>query len=290
MALDGPIILHCNYVEQGQSIDEMCARAVAWGFDGVEFRRKRSAVEESPTDYLDAIARAREASGLELVLFGGPACDMMNAEASAREASLAEVESFYREAAKRFDLGVNNLFASPMIAPGGDPLFFDRNGSAIATDRDRDLAVEGLRRLGALAEELGFRFALELHNNYLHDLAQPSRDLVDRVGLETVGLNLDQGNIQLNTNGTPVEESVRICGEKLYYVHLKNNYMVAGLEYKNYIPCPLSDGGINNRAFLRELKALDYNGPLCIEGPRQGDREWFARQDLAYVRALLDEV
>jgi sugar phosphate isomerase/epimerase len=46
--MNNPVILHVNFVEQGQSVAEMCRAAVSWGYDGVEFRRKRSQVEETP--------------------------------------------------------------------------------------------------------------------------------------------------------------------------------------------------------------------------------------------------
>ena len=42
-----PIIMHVNYVEQGQTVDEMCRKAVDWGFDGVEFRSARRGADES---------------------------------------------------------------------------------------------------------------------------------------------------------------------------------------------------------------------------------------------------
>ena len=37
--MEWPIIMHVNYCEQGQTIEEICEKAVKWGFDGVEFRR-----------------------------------------------------------------------------------------------------------------------------------------------------------------------------------------------------------------------------------------------------------
>lgn len=42
-----PVIMHATCCEQGQTIDEMCANCSKWGFDGIEFRRKRSGVNES---------------------------------------------------------------------------------------------------------------------------------------------------------------------------------------------------------------------------------------------------
>jgi sugar phosphate isomerase/epimerase len=52
----------------------------------------------------------------------------------------------------------------------------------------------------------------------------------------------------------------------------------------------LGDGEINTRHLLRLLSAMGYTGPLCLEGPRAGDREWFAQQDIAYLRRLLAEL
>jgi len=60
--------------------------------------------------------------------------------------------------------------------------------------------------------------------------------------------------------------------------------------YNKSIQCGLGDGVINNREFLHILKSKEYQGPFCIEAPRQGDREWFAKQDIAYIRTLLESI
>src|SRR3989304_219492 len=99
--MDNPIILHVNFVEQGQSIPEMCQLAVAWGYDGIEFRRKRSQAEETPGQYLDGIARAAEQAGLAHVLFGGPGPNLMGPDAAVRQQETEECVAFYRAAATR---------------------------------------------------------------------------------------------------------------------------------------------------------------------------------------------
>ena len=65
-----PIIMHVNYCEQGQTVEEICRKAAAWGYGGVEFRRKRSGVEETTEEYLDKLEAGVTASGLGHVLFG----------------------------------------------------------------------------------------------------------------------------------------------------------------------------------------------------------------------------
>jgi sugar phosphate isomerase/epimerase len=284
------IILHVNAVEQGQSIEEMCRRAVEWGYDGIEFRRKRGGVAETPEAYLDEIARWRDRTGLKEVLFGGPGPNFMTADGELRRRELDECVAFYRAAARRFKLTLCNTMTGTLVAPNVHYFEFDRNGSNLATEEQWRWAVEGFQTLGDLAGELGFRFAFETHNCFIHDLAAPARKLVDRIDRPAVGINLDYGNIALHPQGGSLAEAVALCGDRIYEVHLKNLYKLPVTTYYNFIPCPLADGIINHREFLRLLKARAYAGPICIEQPREGDREWYSRVDLQYLRNLMGEV
>lgn len=288
--MDNPVILHVNYVEQGQSVAEMCQRAAAWGYDGIEFRRKRSGIAETMEDYLDAIARSVEETGLKHVLFGGPGPNLVTADGDARAAEIEECAAFYRSAAKRFDLTVCNTMTGVIMGPGAKYHEYDRNGSSAATEEHWQWAVEGFQTLGDVAAELGFVFAFEIHNCYLHDLPEPTRKLVDRIARTSVGINFDYGNIIWHPSKPSLEEALEMCAGRIYYVHLKNSFVVAGATYQNSIPCGLADGVINNRDCLRRIKALDFRGPVCIEAPRQGDREHYAQEDLAYLRRVMAEV
>ncbi len=288
--MNNPIILHCNYVEQGQSVDEMCALAVGWGFDGIEFRRSRGGVEETPTQYLDALEKAVERTGLKYVLFGGPGPDLMQADADVRRHELDEYIAFYRDAAGRFKLTANNTMAGSLHsdAPGSE---FEKHGSACATDEQFAATVEGFQELGDLALELGFKFAFELHMNYIHDMPEPARRLVDAINRDSVGLNIDYGNIVLYPSGAPtLAETLEICKGRTYLLHLKNLYKIAAQKYQNWIVCPLSDGIINNREFLRILKDQAYDSPIVIEQPREGDRSWYAPEDLGYIKSVMGDL
>lgn len=283
-----PIIMHINYCEQGQTIPEICARAVKWGFDGVEFRRKRTGVMESPEEYLDAIARAVQASGLRQVIFGLPGIDMLNDDPAQREAELAQVEHFYRLAAQRVPLSVCNAATSVLRNPdpGVPASDYDRQGSFLATEAHWQRAAVGFRRLGELAQSLGFRFALEVHMVFLHDLPATARRLADMVDHPAVGINLDYGNLIYFKHPPSLKESLATIGDRLYYVHLKNSAAAGDSRFAT----GLGDGEINNREMLRSVLQQGYQGPICIEAPRPGDREWFAQQDLAYVKAVLADL
>ena len=131
-----PIIMHVNYCEQGQTISEMCRKAVAWGFDGIEFRRKHTGVEETPEEYLDGIAKSAKEAGLGQVLFGGPGVDLMTEDTAARKAQVGEGLQFYRLAAERVKLTVCNIMAGSLRNPDRSIPYgeYDRQGSGIASE------------------------------------------------------------------------------------------------------------------------------------------------------------
>ena len=283
-----PIIMHINYCEQGQSLSEICQKAVDWGFDGVEFRRKRHGVEEGVEEYLDTLADSVEKSGLRHVLFGGPGPDLMQPDAEKRRKEVETIRDFFRLAAERFRLTVCNTMTGPLHNPDPQVSYsdYDKNGSAVATDDHRQWAAEGFRELGAMAEKMGFRFAFEVHMCYLHDLPESTRKLVDEIGSPAVGANLDYGNVVYFEEPPALAEAIGILGDKLYYVHLKNS---TATKAGDRIPTALADGQINHREYISLLIRHGYEGPICVEAPRPGDREWFARQDLAYIQSVLTD-
>ena len=287
--MNNAIILHVNYVEQGQTIDEMCERATRWGFDGIEFRRKRSSAPQPAKEYLDAIAAAQDKHGLKRVIFGGPGPNLMLPDADARKQEVDEYVEFWRLAAPRFELDVSNTMCGSLLNPAAEADYADYrlHGSFIATDDHYARAAEGFRQVAAVIEELGVRLAFETHMCYLHDVPASAMKLVEMIGSPAVGVNLDYVNISCIPGQPSLAECIEILGDRLYYVHLKNHM---ALRTGAYVRCGLGEGDTNNREFLRLLKARGYDGPLCIEAPRPGDREWFAQQDLAYLRSVMADL
>ena len=283
-----PIIMHVNYCEQGQTIPEMCRKAVAWGYDGIEFRRKRTGVEETPEAYLDAVAGAAEAAGLGQVLFGGPGIDLMTEDGAARTAQVEEGLRFYRLAAERVKLTVCNIMAGSLRNPDRSIPYgeYDKHGSGVAGEDHYRWAAEGFRELGGLAEELGFKLAFELHMGYLHDLPQPAVKLLDMIGSPAVGANLDYGNMAYFPSPPSLSETISTLGDRNFMVHLKNSIAAGGARF----PTGLADGIINHREYLGLLKEGGFEGPICIEAPRPGDREWFSREDIGYLKSVLQDL
>ncbi len=192
-----PIIMHVNYCEQGQTIQEMCQKAVAWGYDGIEFRRKRRGIDETPEAYVDEVAKSAEAAGLKYVLFGGPGINLATEDATERKAQIEEGVEFYRLAAQRVKLTVCNVGAGliPRRDRSAQASDYHASGSGAATEDHYEWAAEGYRELGALAEEFGFKMAFETHMGCLTDLPDPTKKLLDMIDSPAVGANLDYGNM-----------------------------------------------------------------------------------------------
>ena len=85
-----------------------------------------------------------------------------------------------------------------------------------------------------------------------------------------------------------LEQALEDTRGHLHYVHLKNMIGLRGAPGR--FVCGLGEGEINNRHFLRLLRDEGYDGPLALEGPRPGDRERYAPQDLAYGLELLKDL
>lgn len=283
------LILHINYYEQGQSLEKACLDAVKLGFDGIEFRRKRHNQDEPQEAYLDEIEAAVTKSGLKQVIFGSPGPNLMTDDAAVREAELEAALDFYATARKRFGTTISNTFSGPLLNP--DPAIpynhYDKQGSFIATPEQWEQATDGFKKLGKLGEEIGLQLAFETHMGYLHDVPEAAKKLVDAIGSPNVGVCLDSANIALTPGQPGLAEQVEILGSRIFYLHLKNVLMFPG---GGFTCTSLSGGHLNNRELLSTLKASGFNGPIGIEAPRQGDRELFAREDIAYLKSVLDDL
>jgi sugar phosphate isomerase/epimerase len=282
-----PVIMHINYCEQGQSIDDLCRKACKWGYDGVEFRRSRfyQGFTETPEEYLDSIARAMEASCLKFALFGYPTANLMNPDADQRKKELDEAVEFFDLAGKRFKLTVINAFSGNLLNADKslDYSEYDKHGSAAATEDHYQWAGEGFKALGEIALQYGFKFAFETHMCYLHDLPSSVSKLVNMIDHPAVGVNLDYANIACFKDAPTLKDSIKMLGDKLFYVHLKNAVSIPG---GGRLATGLSDGEINHREFMRLLIETNFEGPMCLEAPRDGDREWYAQEDINYFKSV----
>ncbi len=285
-----PVIMHITYCEQGQSLADVCRKAVDWGFDGVEFRRRRIGVNESVESYLDELEKGVRASGLKHVLFGYPGPLLVKPDPKEREREVAEAISFYRTVATRLRVRTVNLLTGNITSPDPKVSYFEytKHGSFIASDEQWQAQVTGCRALADGLADVPIRFGFETHMVYLHDTVEATKKLVQLIDRPSIGMNLDYGNIIDFPEHPTMEEALEAVRGMLHYVHLKNSAGLRGAPGR--VATGLADGDINTRALLGKLKEMRYEGPLCLEGPRSGDREWFAQADIAYIKRVMKDV
>jgi len=276
------LIMHCNYFERGYPVETTFDKAVEHGYDGVEMRGRPRDESMSPDDYLNLVESEKQRTGIEVVLaLHG---NYMTDDADERQ---AEVEHWGYVLKRGIDMGVTTYNAmSGGISPGDiGPGEYDKCGSGAATDDHWKWAAEAYQTLGAIAEQGGARLAFETHMGLLTDVAAPTRKLLDMIDSPAVGANIDMGNIVLHPTGEALEEVLDILKGKIYYTHIKNVYIIPG---GGWICCHISDGVIDNYKFMEILKDQGYDGPIGLEAPRQGDRNYFAKVDCEYMKSVCD--
>lgn len=278
------LIMHCNYFERGYTVEQTFEKALQHGFDGVELRGVPRDEVMSRDDYLDLVASLKESSGLEVVLALRP--DELADDTDIRRANLAR---WAHVLTRGLEMGVTtfNARCGKVPNPQAGPFEFDRAGSGAAREEHWQWAVEAWRQFGAMAHEGGARMGFETHTVCLTDTATATRGLIDRIDSPAVGANLDMGNIVLHPRGESLAQALQILRGRLYYTHLKNVYLVPG---GGWIGCRLSDGVVDNHAFLRILMEQGYDGLLGLEVSGAGDRNYFARSDRAYVQETCREL
>jgi len=286
-----PVIMHINYCEQGQSIEEICQKAASWGFDGIEFRSLPTGITFASIDeYLEAILHNATRFGLKRIHFGYTAEGICSEDNKTHEAAVADAIAFFTLVHNKLGVTLCNVFTDIIMNPDKNIPYgpdYSLHGSSVATEAQWKAAVAGYKKIGAAVSALGMRLAFETHMSYIHDTPQAAFKLVSLIDSPAIGINMDYGNTVYFKNHLELEETIALYGEKLFDIHLKNSMELLSSER---VPTALGEGDINHRQYLRLLKKTGYSGPITLEAPRSGDREPYARQDIAYYKMLREDV
>ena len=280
-------LLHVNYHEGANRLDNLFKIASKYGYDGVELRWRYKFADYDQAGYQAKVAQLKQQYPDFEIVFGG-AVNFCRGAKDEVERDTAQYLEFLEWAKANCGTKVMNFFTGGLNRPGAQYVEFDRNGSGYADEGDYERSAEGLRIVGAKAESLGILIALETHNCYLHALPGPCRKLLDTAGAAAVGINFDQGNIILNKNGTSIQQCFDLLGDKIHYAHLKNMFIVRGYNASGYIGCRLSDGHINNMTMMEGLKKHLKSGIFAVEYPNTGDGIYAAYKDIEYIKFLKD--
>lgn len=282
--MNNPIIMHINYCEQGQSLEQVFKVATTIGYDGVEFRRFKNVYGLDQKAYLETIAALKDQYKLPYTLFGGP--ELITDDPEKTKESEEGYLQFLEIAASLDLLNTINFMCAHSVDPNvpTDLQHCDAHGYTVKDEKVWERSVEVCRRIADLYPAVNFAF--ETHMFYVHDTAKTARILVDAIDRKNFGINLDYGNALFYAKTEPLEEAIRIAGDKLFYTHMKS-YQPLGIGTGILLPTSLADGCINHRAYVKQLSDMDYTGPIGIEAPRPGDREHFAKEDFDYISPII---
>lgn len=290
MKTSPPVLLHVNYFEENyletaHSLETMFQKACDLGADGIELRLNQGRFAGSA--YWESIIAAQEKYPQKHISFGA-LLHLTAPETDAQQASIDEWVSAIEFLAPRLPLTILNIATGRLEDKSVSPHEYEKHGSHLQTKEIFRTQVAGLKDVLARVEPLDVRLAMETHQGFCHDLAEPSAALVDAVGSSHLGVLLDYGNMIGFQPMPDLEKTIQTLGRRTTYLHLKNSFLT-GL--RPAVRCGLADGIINHRRYLELVQS--YAGilpPICIEAPRPGDREYFAAEDLAYIRRLLTEI
>jgi D-psicose/D-tagatose/L-ribulose 3-epimerase len=124
-----------------------------------------------------------------------------------------------------------------------------------ATPRGRANCVAALQRLARRAADSGITLGLEVVNRYetnLLNTATQALAFVGEVGAPNLGVHLD--TYHMNIEEDDFDEPVRLCGDKLVYVHI-------GESHRGY----LGSGNVDFTTLFRALAETGYDGPIAFE-------------------------
>lgn len=154
-----------------------------------------------------------------------------------------------------------------------------------------NLAVGRLRELGKHAAELGMLLSLEMYEDTYLGTADSAIRLVEDIGLDSVGLNPDTGNLlRLHR---PIDDWRELLERTLPYAnywHVKNYQRDEDRKACRYVAMPstLEGGVISYREAIEIAIAVGFQGVICCE-QYGGDGLSVSGSNQKYLRTILPE-
>jgi sugar phosphate isomerase/epimerase len=275
-------VLCYSYTYRAYPLERALAQAKQYGYDGLEI----SVVHydpERPDETITEAKRAADRVGLPIPVIAGGG-DLLAEDPQQRRDACDRIVAIIRAAAG-IGAGIVNGMTGGLVGRARED--YGSNGSALATQEHYERVAEALVPVARTAHDLGLTYSLELHMNTIHDTAQAAMRLLDLVGSPALGVTYDPGNLFAIPTAEPPARVLKILGDRLKHVHLKNGRWLGGSYDWSW---PLELGHIDYYQVLDDLKSADYAGDLSIEYVGLGDPSVPARRDVVYTRMLHRDV
>lgn len=150
-----------------------------------------------------------------------------------------------------------------------------RAGSSVLNAAEWDVYAAGVNRVARrVFDETGLRVVFHHHCSGYVETAEETRQLMDRVDADLIGLCLDTGHWVYA--GGDAMDAVREYGSRVRYLHLKDCDLAIrdraireGLDYFAAngmgVYCELGQGSVDFPRILQHMSALGYDGWAIVE-------------------------
>ncbi len=228
-------------------LDTIIARAVEYGFDGVDFRGYRGelAIYELPEFTTDLDATVAKFADAALAV----PCLSTSARVCAKpDEALEEIRRY-----------------APLCEAVGATMMRVFGGALGEMSRDQgiDVAAETLRKAGAIAADHGAMVLLETHDAWFD--ANHLKAVMQQADSPAVGVLWDVMH-PFNHGGEAPATTVTVLGEWIRYTHIKD--AKRGDDGKLHL-CLVGDGDLPLADCLARLRTGGYDGYLTLEWEKQ---------------------
>lgn len=300
------------------TLEEVCKKAVAFGYDGLELACWGDHIEVEKADqaYCDAKLALLKKYNLKLFaisthLVGQAVCDNPDSRhrgmlsdaiwgdgnpEGIRQRAAAEVIKT-GEVAKRLGLKVVNGFTGSSIWP---LLYsFPAVSQEMIQAGFDDFAQRWTPILDAY-QKMGVKYALEVHPTEIaFDIETARRALKAVNNHPAFGFNYDPSH--LGYQGVDYAKFIYVFGERIFHVHMKDVYwndhpgtsgvfgghLDFGDSRRFWNFRSVGRGRVDFEKIIRALNDVGYNGPLSVEWEDSGmDREMGAAESCAFVKKI----
>ena len=253
------------------------------GWRSVEVSTEHAEMMREDEALLEPFAEAAERHQIGL--------DQMHAYIAADVASLDDARREHDMAAVIGDLRSCARLGIPVavIHPGGH----GKMSSYEELEQVNRQRLESFVRLGGVCAEVGVKLAIENmpdggegphgHRRF-GGILEELLELCEQIAPEVLGICLDTSHC--NCVGLDIPETIRLCGDKIWALHISDNY---GVHDDHLIP---GYGEIEWGPVVAALRDIGYDRPFNLEvpGARKGDQSLMAlrsRHGLEVCRELL---
>lgn len=190
-----------------------------------------------------------------------------------RETRTARLDALKRasDLAKQCNIGAVHTHCGFIPEDPNDPLYAE--------------TVAALREIGSHCKSNGQHFLMETGQETPITLLRAIQD----TGLDNIGANLDTANLILYGKGEPVG-ALDVLGKHVLGLHAKDGLYPTDPS-KLGQEVAIGKGRVDFPQVIRQLKALNYTGPITIEREISGtQQERDIRQSVDYLNGLIQKV